>query len=344
MEVLLRLIALWGLLSILQCAIAAEGDVVELETGEPSPEDQLGTGLTYDSCFSDSDCAPPRYCRRTDLNGQALERCRSLDLTCFCLAFVNFPCNSSATCPFGEACVQLENISACLSCGVVSAEGLRIVDDGRLCDKADDTIVRYTDGEDNDVDSNGENEDAVPVPSQSYFPLQTVGLPPNIPLYTPSQMASPNADSSVPVASPVPESTSSSFASPELTAQFEPETPICIAVSALAHLPASDLVFPVHRHATVLCDAHGSCATAGHIVDFHGSPMMMSTYCRRFTSTACTRRVMLVNSPRIPTRNIHARRLRIDSKTPGLQYTALAARYASTLEEFFVSIFIHLGF
>lgn len=333
--------------------MAEEGDVVELEMGTPSPEDQLGVGLTFESCTTDSDCAPPRYCRGYSSVGATSDYCEGLHMDCFCLAFLNEPCNSSATCPFGEGCVDASNFSICASCRVVIGQGMRFLDDARLCDEAEDTTIvdsSEDDEEDHDGDDDDEeggeesNEQQVPLPPRSIAPVPSLEVPPNAPPDFPRESVTPEADPSAPADLPAPQSTTLPSATNTPSIEVEPDDPVCIAASALSHLPPSDLVFPVHRQATVLCDTHGSCATAGHMIDFHGSPMMMSTYCRRFASTPCTHRVMLVNSPRICTHNIRTRRLRIASKTPGLQFTALAARYASTFEEVLVSIVLHLGF
>lgn len=111
---------------------------------------------------------------------------------------------------------------------------------------------------------------------------------------------------------------------------------VCIDASALSHLPASHLVYAEHRRAGVLCDASGSCATPGHIVVHNGVPMMMASYCA-VDGVTCSKKVTLVNSPRM------GRALRVQSKTNGLEYTALAARYGSKTEEALLRTAVHLG-
>lgn len=108
----------------------------------------------------------------------------------------------------------------------------------------------------------------------------------------------------------------------------------CVDARALAHLPRSRLVFPAHRRATVLCDATGSCATPSHFVIWNRRPMSMAAYC---AGAGCVRCVMRVNSPRMRVA------LRMPSNTPGLQFTALAARFRSALEERLLRLFLHLG-
>lgn len=107
---------------------------------------------------------------------------------------------------------------------------------------------------------------------------------------------------------------------------------VCIGVDALRHLDMDELVFPQHFRATVLCDAKRNCATPGHIVVHDGVPMMMKTYCeglrvKKGDEEMCTRKVMFVNSPRMKYGQ------RIKSNSDGLEFTALAARFESKLEE-----------
>lgn len=110
----------------------------------------------------------------------------------------------------------------------------------------------------------------------------------------------------------------------------------CIDADALAHLSEEQLVYKEHRRAGVLCDATGSCATPGHVVVHHGVPMMMGSYCA-LEGVTCSKKVMLVNSPRM------AWKLRIDSNTKGLQFTALSARYGSNAEEAVLGAAVRLG-
>lgn len=114
---------------------------------------------------------------------------------------------------------------------------------------------------------------------------------------------------------------------------------VCIAASALTDvLPRERLVFAAHARRVVLCDAAGSCATPGHMVVFHGEPMMMKTYCARTQPAgACTRVATAVNSPRMQLG------LRLQARTRGLQYTAFAARYGSGMEERVLQTLLHAG-
>lgn len=109
---------------------------------------------------------------------------------------------------------------------------------------------------------------------------------------------------------------------------------VCIDASALQLFKRHELVFKEHVPAVVLCDRLGSCATKTHMVQFQGKPMSMATFCK---VRGCVERVMDVNSPR------YQPRLRIDSKTPELQYTALSASYETQVEEIILSLAIKMG-
>lgn len=153
-----------------------------------------------------------------------------------------------------------------------------------------------------------------------------------------SENSEEGSGSSRPSDSPNPNPPSNPFdPSTSNTANPDEEpSDVCIDAGALSHLPPRALLFASHRQARVLCDARGSCATAGHMVQFHGEVMMMRSYCAR-EAVQCTWHITVVNSPRF------ASRLRIGSKTTGLLYTVFAARYESRTEERFLSTLVHLG-
>lgn len=109
----------------------------------------------------------------------------------------------------------------------------------------------------------------------------------------------------------------------------------CIDVQALTHLESHQLVYSEHAHAEVLCDAKGSCATPGHIVVYFRKGMMMKTYCE--TVGGCTRKIIMVNSPRLTAVR------RVESKTEGLMYTAFAARYETVVEEAAMAVLVRAG-
>lgn len=110
---------------------------------------------------------------------------------------------------------------------------------------------------------------------------------------------------------------------------------VCISVVELGrHVRREDFIFPKDRQATVLCDAHDSCATPGHMVVFRGSAMRMSSYC---LIVRCESRVMMVNSPR------YKAKMTLPSSTHGLTYTGLAARHDTMMEEIILKAAIRLG-
>ncbi|CDF39024.1 unnamed protein product [Chondrus crispus] len=109
---------------------------------------------------------------------------------------------------------------------------------------------------------------------------------------------------------------------------------VCIDAAALDHVARQDLVFSNHVLKAVLCDMYGSCATDGHIVEYRGHAMMMRTYC---DLVGCSKREVEVNSPR------YRRRLRVPSRTEGLEFTSLAARYSTRVEERMLAIVVHIG-
>lgn len=111
---------------------------------------------------------------------------------------------------------------------------------------------------------------------------------------------------------------------------------VCIATHHLKHLSASELVFATARSASVLCDLNSSCATAGHIVEFRGRVMTMASYCG-VEGVRCTTQNMLVNSPRF------VRKWRASSHTSELRFTALAAKYATGVEELVLRAAVHVG-
>lgn len=111
---------------------------------------------------------------------------------------------------------------------------------------------------------------------------------------------------------------------------------VCIAANMLTSFRADELVYDVHMRAQVLCDVSGSCATAGHMVVYKGETMMMESYCG-LSGVTCTKHATVVNSPRMK------RRLRVGSRTEGLEFTALAARFRTKMEERLLSGLVRMG-
>lgn len=85
--------------------------------------------------------------------------------------------------------------------------------------------------------------------------------------------------------------------------------------------------------ATVMCDGHGNCATAGHIVVYKERPMMMKSYCG-LEEIECRYRVKYVNSPRMKIG------MRILSMSHDFVYTVFTARHQNVVEEYVLSAII----
>lgn len=147
--------------------------------------------------------------------------------------------------------------------------------------------------------------------------------------------------STPPSASPTPSQTSSPSSCPSPT---DVSSGVCIDARVFhgnATMHAQRL-FEHDRMARVLCDPSESCATPGHMMVFHGTAMTMRRYCSIIETTlngrvGCTARNMLVNSAR------YVSGLRIQSSTPHLQFSVLAARFETRLEEFVLRSAIHIG-
>lgn len=109
----------------------------------------------------------------------------------------------------------------------------------------------------------------------------------------------------------------------------------CIAIHSLQHFPRNKLIFKDHIRRVAFCDRNGSCATPGHMVVYNGKSMMMSSYCE---INECERKTLLVNSP------TYESGLRVKSLTPGLEFTAFAAKYESKPEETVLRMAIGAGY
>lgn len=342
------------LVLVLPAAAAAETDVIDL-TAEAEDE-QLGTGLTLDACTTDASCSPPRYCVRD--SGDVLMACEQeaspvpvplLPLprqrpqlgvslagvsegraeedeegsgkgkACFCAAMLNLECETSAACDFGERCAPLyTGAPICVSCAMADALGLRGVDDGRSCDRAEDGVI-LLDAAGEEEEGGGEEGDGIgfsplalpssqstAVPSRS--PAPTGGLHGGDALPPP---APPDDEPSLPSLPPT-----SVDATPNAAADdgdgggdnegdnnSDNDGAVCVDAALLAHLPRSALVFRTHRRARVLCDPYGSCATPGHLVVFRHSAMTMASYCSSFPSSPSSS--SLFSPPHLPLGAIH---------------------------------------
>lgn len=73
---------------------------------------------------------------------------------------------------------------------------------------------------------------------------------------------------------------------------------VCIPMDALERYDTPSLIFDVQKRASVFCDWHENCATAGHMVVYKGVTMSMSSCCK-LKAIFCVRRVKLVNNPKM---------------------------------------------
>ncbi|CAN8068848.1 unnamed protein product [Agarophyton chilense] len=202
-------------------------------------------------------------------------------------------------------------------------------------------------GWDGGIDNSEAYDESVPQPTSEAVPVLRAQLASpggygraivkqtQLPKPSPTTPVAANTDNN---SAPTPTQVPNPFVPEEVSEQsfFEPEpdTKICVDADALEHLPPNALLYTEHRLARVLCDPFASCATPGHMVSFRGVPMMMMSYCR---ITRCTKQQMFVNSPR------YKPAIRIPTRSPHLQFTALAARYSTPFEEYIMSTALRIG-
>lgn len=124
--------------------------------------------------------------------------------------------------------------------------------------------------------------------------------------------------------------------SPNESPDVQPTPEICISVEALSHISKADLIYAEDIKSTVLCDNDNNCATSGHMVIWNGMPMMMRSYCN-LVLYGCKRQIRFVNSPRMK------RKTSIPSNSKLLRYSALSARFQTSLEERLLRILILYG-
>lgn len=326
----------------------------------------LQNGLTMDACKRDSDCHDGRRCFVDKPQGKS-SRCRKKHGKCLCLKQPSSYCPSLGTstgCDLGERCGAVAGnvFPICVSEQAIrnrkdvytlgGALGLQMC--ARRTDCAGDRdCIRVVQGQidycagreecfcgyaiDPDCDRKGkkgrkclDGEICVEIDkgnaTRCGAGCRVLADPGLIPI---------DVTAEIPCLSPSPIPTEA-YSSPEETLPdpSEESEGVCVDARMLEHLDQSELVFERHRWARVLCDGDNSCATAGHMVWFKGRVMMMRTYC---SLTECKERQMYVNSPR------HRRGMILATNTEDLQFTAFAARYATRMEEVFLSAAIHIG-
>lgn len=311
------------------------------EMTSPTPAVLPADGWTGDLCKQDRDCKKGRVVRqcRHYLERPDVGPCNGRDL-CVCKTPFGAFCASDSECMSGEDCVQVKDTLPAAPGECISEKLLEL----EIYDPIYSRVQFFT-----------------PMPSE---PSLNPSLDP-MPSFTPDTSLSPpsmtTSPSNTETANPSPSSSKSSTTSqspavslsqsPEVSSEVpsstvvptddletseSPDASICVDADALSHLPPTQLVYAAARRAVVLCDEHGSCATSGHIVHWHAVPMMMQTYCERYAT--CVRRIKHVNSPRMQ------RGLRIPTRTDGLEFTPLAARFATTVEEVILRQILSFGF
>lgn len=111
---------------------------------------------------------------------------------------------------------------------------------------------------------------------------------------------------------------------------------ICIAIDSLKHLSGIKYVFKSAKRAAVLCDHLETCATPSHIVIYKGQVLTMGDYCG-FVDGGCTRKIKLVNSPKMESG------LRLVSRQEHLVFTAFAAQFNTRIEKLFFRGIVNIG-
>lgn len=115
------------------------------------------------------------------------------------------------------------------------------------------------------------------------------------------------------------------------------EDAVCVDAALLRDaLPLHPRVFQRDVRAEVLCDVHGTCATAGHMMVWRGEGLMMWRYCESVEG-GCVRMVREVNSPR------WAWGLRVRTRSPDLWAAAVAARWGTVWEEAVLGVVLRVG-
>lgn len=299
----------------------------------PSPstsQSPVPLGYLYDPCLSDSDCVGPRTCVLSQTNGP----CRRAS-PCYCLepvppsdfnthgvpdgatkVFIFQQCTQCSECELApnETCLVPRSASPGTDgiCGSLYPVAL-----GILSELGCDSFPNVT-----------------PLPHSGTASFGCEGPSCNNVYKSPTSEPSPST-----TPSETPSETPSATSSPSSTSISTPlEEEGCIDIALLGAFQKHQRVYSRDWLAKVLCDAHGSCATPGHIAVYGGRPVTMKTYCENIASS-CSLQVRRVNSPKYEGRNA----VRVSSNTPGLVFTPLSARHASSVEEHFLRLLIRAG-
>lgn len=259
------------------------------------------------NCNAQLACTAPRECTNVgDLSNENLLLCEQPSVYCACIAPLwSMSCHSDFDCSPAESC---EEIPKSLDIDINISDGICV-------DKSQLSFLR----------------NPIFCTSSSQCPSNSACVQ----IANKSVCLHKLAPSSQGDASPAAEPSNPSVSQP--LASGEPDVDagsVCIAAQALLHLAPGSLLYESHWNSSVLCDENDSCATPGHMVHWRGRAVSMRSYCAQ---VSCTRRRMLVNSPR------YTLALRVPSNTKHLYYCSFAARYGSRYEEALLAALIWLG-
>lgn len=279
-------------------------------------------GLNLDYCCKDGEdskdpCAFPGTC----LVPRIRRPCGKKDVTCICQVVVVRACGADNLCREGEGCFKRKtgNLdSFCASCARQNTlPDLKMVPEGGECKNEGDSDETTT--------PSTTATTTIPTPSVAV----TTASPPSVPATTVSTPSTAATTSENAESTPSP-------SRPAATSNSTTEEEVCIDSEHLSHVPRTELVFSRDRRAWVLCDGYGSCATSSHVVVYQGETMLMRSYCAR-VDVKCGWEIKMVNSPRM------RRRVRVRGPTSGLEFTALAARWGSVVEERVLRLLVRVG-
>ncbi|CAN8062210.1 unnamed protein product [Agarophyton chilense] len=265
-------------------------------------------GYNLDFCFSSLDCRGARECLSASaIMSGSLAPCSTSDTQCVCLQ-ENILCTDSYDCAYwGESCYSNGGTSLCVSDAALSQLRAK---------KMSSAITRLT-------------SVVGPSPASTFEAEAGESAPQNS-----SATDSSSSDSEISATQAQPGNFENDDAIADSPNPSTASEKVCIAVHSLAHLKAHELLYETHRTARVLCDNHNSCATAGHIVQYQGTPMMMKNYC---ALVGCKMEIMNVNSPR------YKRGMQLPSMTKDLSFTTFAARYETSTEEKLLATAVRFG-
>lgn len=290
---------------------------------------------TGNFCSSDTDCVSPRLCYSLENSPQF---CAAGESDCFCASISHISCTTSEDCLPNDRCVETSNGSdLCFACNLfdsIPSENVTLIDEGN-CDSSREPTA-----------TSPPSNTSTLAPSSSLPPAQSTPPPPSqTPVGSPIQSSAPTPESAQSPSSPSTTDPPSASNRPARSDPFPTQTPagspiakvgICIAVDMLSHMDSSSLIFGTHMRAAVLCDQYASCATPGHMLLFRANPMSMNEYCA-LPDVSCVKRVKLVNSPRMKIG------LRVSSRSPAMQFTALAATKETWLETAALRLLLKIG-